>query len=134
MAGSVNNYAQEEKLAQELGVSARHVCIVGSTLICGRGNDVDLLCLVPSEGKLTECGFNPDIEGEYESSFRSYRRDGQNVIATTDPSFFFAEVAIAHAARMVVAGTFDMAQREDRVRFHSAVRDQVLARMAEELF
>lgn len=133
MAVIVNNYLQEERLAQELGVSVNHVCVVGSTLICGQGNDVDFLCLVPSEDKLTECGFAPDIQVEYESSLRSWRRDGQNVIATTDPNFFFAEVAIAHAARMVAAGPFDMSQRDERIRFHSEVREQVLARMGEDL-
>lgn len=67
---------------------------------------------------------------ENESPLRSFRRDGQNLIATTDPRFFFAEVAIAHAAKLVAVDKFNMAEREERIRFHSEVREQVLARLA----
>lgn len=124
-----NQFDHERALAKELGIPMPHVCVVGSTLICGSGNDVDVLCLVPSEECVTACGFEPDIEASYESPLRSFRRDGLNVIATNDARFFFAEVAIAHAARAVASGTFDMRSREDRVRFHSEVRQHVLARM-----
>lgn len=127
-------YSKEYALAKELGISPKHVCIVGSTLICGKGNDTDYLCLLPSESILDDRGFLPDVEAEYESPLRSFRREGQNLIATTDPSFFFAEVAIAHAARQIALGAFDMENRDERIRFHSAVREQVLARMSEELF
>ena len=122
---------QEEKMAHELGVPAEHVCIVGSTLICGAGNDTDFLCLLPSEDILLNRGFTPDVEVTYESPLRSFRRDGQNIIATTEPSFYFAEVAIAHAARMIAIDKFDMSNRNERIRFHSAVRGHVLARMSE---
>lgn len=127
-------FSKEYALANELGISPRHVCIVGSTLICGKGNDTDYLCLLPSESILDDRGFLPDVEVEYESPLRSFRREGQNLIATTDPNFFFAEVAIAHAARQIAVGAFDMENRDERIRFHSAVREQVLARMLEELF
>lgn len=131
MANQFDTYAEEAKLANELGVPDRHVCIVGSTLICGKGNDIDYLCLVQSEERLGGCGFGPDIKGVYESDLRSYRRDGQNIIATTSQNFFFAEVAIAHAARLMASGRFDMSQREERIRFHSEIRTQVMSRMVE---
>ena len=123
-----DKYQAEWDLAKELGVPVQHVCIVGSTLICGNGNDVDFLCLLPSEDKMAECGFEPDIEASYESPLRSFRREGKNAIVTTEPWFFYAEVAIAHAAREVAAGPFDMGQREERIRFHSIVRGSVLQR------
>ena len=121
---------EEMTLAKELGVSQRFVCIVGSTLICGAGNDIDFLCLVPGID-LEELGFLPDIEASYESPLQSFRRGSQNLIAVTDASFFFAEVAIAHAARIVAAEEFDMSNRDDRIRFHHAVRCEVLTRMSE---
>ena len=125
----MSNRLNELALAKELGIPSRHVCIVGSTLICGSGNDVDFLCLVPDESKLVSCGFAPDIEVQYESNLRSYRRDGQNVIATIEPNFFFAEVAIAHAARLIASDNFDMSNRDERIRFHSEVRNNVISRM-----
>ena len=130
----MKEYAQERKLAREIGVQTRHVCLVGSTLICGKGNDADFLCLLPSEDVLPGLGFAPDLEVEYESPLRSYRRDGINLIATTEPNFYFAEVAIAHAARAVANSAFDMSLREDRIRFHSEVRAQVLARLSDDPF
>ncbi len=123
--------AKEKMLANELGIADRHVCIVGSTLICGQGNDVDFLCLVPSETILEDRGFAPDIEVNYEPPLRSFRRDGLNAIAVTDPRFYFAEVAIAHAARLVAACPWDMAHRDNRIRFHGEVREQVLSRLAD---
>lgn len=127
-------YDQEAKIANELGVPARNVCVVGSTLICGGGNDVDFLCLVPSESVLNDLGFLPDAECIYETPMRSFRRGDQNLIVTTEPNFFFAELAIAHGARLVATSAFDMSQRDERIRFHSELREKVLARMVEELF
>lgn len=122
-------FAAEMRLAKELGVPYAHVCIVGSTLICGEGNDKDFLCLVPSEDKVTGAGFAPDIEVSYESALRSFRRGDQNIIATTSPEFFFSEVAIAHAAKLIADDSFDMSNRDERIRFHSTIRNQVLLRM-----
>lgn len=122
----------EATLAKELGIPARLVCVVGSTLICGEGNDVDFLCLLPSEEILEQHGFAPDIDAQYESPLRSFRRQDQNVIAVTDAAFFFAEVAIAHAAQSVARDTYDMRDRDERVRFHSEIRFEVLRRMADE--
>lgn len=126
----MNFYTQEAALAKELGIPTASVCVVGSTLICGEGNDIDFLCLVPSEELLEAKGFVADIEASYESPLRSFRRDAQNIIAVTDPAFFLAEVAIAHGARLIAAGQFDMRQREERIRFHSGVREQVIIRMS----
>jgi hypothetical protein len=124
------NYDAESRLAKELGIPSAHVCVVGSTLICGKGNDTDFLCLVPSIDRVEACGFVPDIELSYESPLQSFRREGQNVIATTDPRFFFAELAIAHAARLVATDViFDMRLREERIRFHGEIRQHVLVRL-----
>lgn len=129
----MSNRLTEIAIAKEIGIPAHHACVVGSTLICGSGNDVDILCLVPDEGMLSRIGFVPDIEAQYESVLHSYRRDGQNIIATNSPSFFYAEVAIAHAARAISAGHFDMKEREERIRFHGEVRAEVLARLADDV-
>lgn len=123
----------ERQMARVLEIEPRHVCIVGSTLICGKGTDVDYLCLVESEDVVTQKGFDPDTDLQYESDLRSFRRADENVIATTNPSFFFAEVAIAHAARVAGAEKFDMANRDHRVDFHSQVRAQVTTRLHEDL-
>lgn len=125
----MDHHDKERKLASELGVPVNHVCIVGSTLICGTGNDTDFLCLLPSEDGLAERGFIPDVEASYESPLRSYRRDGENLIATTNSEFFFAEVAIANAAKAIAGDRFDMSSRDDRIRFHSTIRECVLQRM-----
>jgi hypothetical protein len=116
-------------IAKKLGVQDRHVCLVGSTLICGSGNDFDFLCLVEDEDAVKELGFVPDIEVSYESPLRSYRRDNVNLIVTVDPNFFFAEVAIAHAAKAIATQNFDMGKREERIAFHSQVRESVLWRL-----
>lgn len=119
----------ERKVAKEFRIPERHACVVGSTLICGKGNDVDVLCLVPREEIVEAAGYRPDIEVEYESDLRSYRKDGVNIIATTSPNFFFAEVAIASAAAVIAMCKFNMSDRDSRVDFHSTVRTQVLARL-----
>ena len=36
----------ESDLAAELGISPLNVCLVGSTLICGKGNYLYLFCFV----------------------------------------------------------------------------------------
>jgi hypothetical protein len=127
------NQVREIELAKELGIKWAHVCLVGSTLICGKGNDADFLCLVPKEEVVTQHGFEPDIEVQYESDLRSFRRGDQNLIVTTNANFFFAEVAIAHAARLVANDKFDMGNRDERIRFHSAVRGEVVSRLAEDV-
>lgn len=124
----------EERVARDLGIPEQHVCTVGSTLICGKGNDVDLLCLVPSDDCLERAGFSPDAELRYESALHSWRRGEVNVIAVHDRAFFLAEVAIAHAAKAIREKTFDMRERDDRVSFHSIVRDAVLQRAEDPLF
>ena len=119
----------ESDLAAELGISPLNVCVVGSTLICGKGNDLDLLCLVPSDECLREAGFAPDTKIKYESALHSWRRGNTNIVAVENKAFFLAEVAIAHAAKQVQNGKWNMRDRDDRVIFHGAVRDAVMGRM-----
>jgi hypothetical protein len=118
-------------IAKELGVQERHVCLVGSTLICGKGSDIDFLCLLPDEGIVERLGFVADTELSYESPLLSYRRDNVNLIVTVDPNFFFAEVAIAHAAKAIAHQHFDMGNRKERIEFHSHVRENVLWRLVD---
>lgn len=110
------------QIASELGVAHANVCLVGSTLTCGKGNDVDLLCFVPSDECLIKAGFAPDTELRYESALHSWRRDGINIIATQDRGFFLSEIAIAYGAKLVRERSFDMTDRDDRIAFHSEVR------------
>lgn len=118
----------EAQISKELGIDPVHVCTVGSTLICGKGNDIDLLCLVPSDDCLIAAGFSTDIEAEYESDLASWRRGNINIIAVRDRAFFLAEVAIAYGAQTAGKYKFDMTQRDERVAFHSRVRSAVLSR------
>lgn len=120
----------EAKIAAELHVPSVNVCMVGSTLICGYGNDIDLLCLVPSDECLEKAGFKPDVERLYESALKSWRRDNINIIAVHDRAFFLTEVAIAYAAKVVHEIPLDMRHRHDRIAFHSQVRDIVLSRIS----
>lgn len=120
----------EVKIARELGIPLENVCTVGSTLICGKGNDVDLLCLVPSDACLLDAGFEPDVDVHYESALHSWRRGDINVIAVNDRAFFLAEVAIAHGAKAFRENPYDMTRREDRVAFHSIVRAEVTRRIS----
>lgn len=126
----------EASLARQLKIPERHVCVVGSTLICGKGNDIDYLCLVPNEKVVLDAGFILDAEVTYESELHSYRYNGENIIATTSEAFFYAELAIAHAARLLKEGaaTLDMSSRDDRIEFHQAIRAQVLARLRAQIF
>ena len=115
--------AIEIALSKELGISSARVAVVGSSLILGtEGNDIDCLCLVNNEDDVYKIGFVDDYETHYESPMHSYRRDGMNLIATTSRSFFFAELAIAYAARLVAQDAFDLTDRSERVRFHGAIR------------
>jgi hypothetical protein len=79
---------------------------------------------------LTDAGFVRDDYGHYQDLlFASWRRDDLNIIATPCSEFFFAEVAIAHAAKIVAGGeTFDMNTRAGRVAFHADIRGSVLMR------
>jgi len=121
--------ATELKIARELGIDPVNVCTVGSTLICGKGNDLDLLCLIPSVECLLQAGFQVDREVHYDSPLRSWRRGDINIIAVFDRAFFLAEVAIAHAARTFHQFPYSMSRREQRVEFHGAVRRAVLEHM-----
>jgi hypothetical protein len=118
----------EQKIASELQIDVWRVCLIGSTLICGKGNDQDFICLVAEEVVIAR-GFQADVECFYESPFRSFRRGDVNLIVTTDERFFFSEVAIAHAAKQIAQHDFDMTRRVDRVMFHSEVRENISRRL-----
>lgn len=120
----------EAKIATELGVDPMNVCTVGSTLICGKGNDIDLLCLVPGDECLEKAGFSPDTKLRYESALHSWRRGEINIIAVHDRLFFMAEVAIAYGAKIANEMKPDLRNREDRVAFHSQVREAVMSRIS----
>jgi hypothetical protein len=119
----------EIQIAKELGVPVQNVCTVGSTLICGKGNDTDLLCLVPSDDCLTKAGFSPDVDLQYESALHSWRRGDINIIAVNDRAFFLAEVAITYGAMAVRMVRYNMDDRADRVAFHTLIRGEVLRRI-----
>jgi hypothetical protein len=125
----MNRTEIEKQIAKELNIPESRACVVGSTLICGKGNDVDVLCLVPSEDVVTAAGYVADVEVHYNSPLRSFRKQGVNLIAVTDPAFFFAEVAIAHAVKVAAHMGLNMTERDARIVFHSDVREQVLLRM-----
>lgn len=114
----------ERIVANELGLPVQNVCMVGSTLICGEGNDEDFLVLLPVPKYLEGFGYRRDRDIElYDSSFQSYRRGRRNIIAVWDLEFFTSEAAIAHCARAVNKGRLvSMESRDDRVAFHSEVR------------
>lgn len=136
----MDKFALEKTLAKEFCIRPEHVSVVGSTLICGKGNDTDFLVLLPdalaNDTALARFGFVSDVELSYESPLRSYRREKENLIVTTDERFFFAEVAIANAAKVFRENksALDMSDRDDRIRFHSEVREAVLWRLAEVSF
>lgn len=121
----------ERDIAKELGISPHAVCLVGSTLICGEGNDRDFLCLIRDDDPLILAGFTPDEDHLlYDSEFVSWRREnGDNVIAVKDLAFFLAEVATAHAARMANNHPSDLSERGNRVNFHAMVRSKVTNRL-----
>lgn len=114
------------KLARELGVDDWQLYVVGSTLICGTGNDLDVLGFEIPDDVMLDLGFIPEGEA-YADVFMSWRRDADktNLLVTDDRAYFAAEMAAAVAARLVNGHTFDMSQRDDRVDFHRAIREEV---------
>lgn len=120
-------------IARLLGLPLEHVALVGSKLICGEGNDFDLLVLggPGSVEKLEAEGFVRDFEQDleqarYEGAFVSYRKGTANVLLVLDRGYFLSEIAIAHAARFMKAfPELDMNLRDTRVAFHGAVRHGV---------
>lgn len=123
-----NEMSLERKLAADLGIPAHRVCVVGSTLITGKGNDVDYLVLTPKEETLTKAGFIPDIEVAYESPLKSWRRGEQNIIHVTELEFFLAELTIANAAKLLNSGAYETKTRDGRIRFHSYLRTTAMFR------
>lgn len=128
----MNAQKETNMIAELLGVPQHHVCLVGSRLICGEGHDTDLLVLSGSELTLIEAGYHRDLEDAlYEdTAFVSWRKGDMNVLLTSDPQYFAAEVAIAYAAQAIAQNTFDMSDRDGRVAFHSLVRSVVAPHIA----
>lgn len=127
---SIADAQREAEIAQTLGIPSINVCVVGSTLICGRGNDLDLLALIHSDEALVKAGFKPDLEQPLykENGLTSWRKGGVNVIAVFDRALFVSEAAIAHAARAAKIAGVDMSERDRRVAFHGAVRRAIAER------
>lgn len=127
----------EGLIAGELRVLGVNVCLVGSTLINGAGNDEDYLVLLEDTKDLTWLGFGPDLAvNKYPSNFESWRRKKTNLIVTPDRGFFLSEVAIAEAARALVfharndgKAPFEMETREGRLAFHAIIRERVEIRL-----
>lgn len=132
-----NRIIKESQIASELKLLDASVCMVGSTLIKGEGNDEDFLVLLEDTKGLAGLGYQPDLEvNDYPSNFESWRRGKVNLIVTPDRGFFLSEVAIAEAARALSfharndgKEAFDMDNREGRVAFHSIVRESVEVRL-----
>lgn len=117
----------EKTIADQIGVFSENVCLIGSQLIVGKGNDTDFLCLQNDRARLQMVGFVEDIEGasEYDGAFASWRKDKTNLIVTQDRGFFLSEIAIAHSAMIIRSDDLDMETRDGRVDFHGRVRDWV---------
>lgn len=112
---------------REMGVPPRDWAIVGSTLICGEGSDVDVLCYTKNPDFPSDYGFKPDISEElYDSNFQSWRKDDLNILVTGNRDYFSSEVTIAEAAALLNENkTYDMSKRDGRVAFHRELRGRV---------
>lgn len=121
-------------LAKQLNVPYANLAIVGSTMICGKGGDLDVLCLMANElgtfDTLEREGFKPDITDAYDSEFQSYRKCELNLLVTHNVNYFIAELTAAVSAHIIFeSGHLDMSQREVRVTFHSLARQIMYPRL-----
>ncbi len=115
-------------LADELAISPDCLAVAGSTLICGEGNDLDVLALLPvaKVRKLEAFGFDHCTRYPYEGSpFTAFRRGTLNLLAITDRGFFLTELAAAKAAEWVQKQVNLFEDRETWVDFHGAIRDSL---------
>lgn len=112
---------------RDMGIRSSDWSIVGSTLICGEGSDVDILCYSTKSEFPSDYGFKPDIAEElYDSNFQSWRKGDVNILVTTNRNYFASEVTIAAAAALLNENTtYDMSLREGRVSFHRELRMRV---------
>lgn len=114
-------------LEKELSIPVENICLVGSRLICGKGNDWDFLVLC-REDTVERAGYIRDLDGDfYPSMFASFRKGDVNLIVTQDVAFFAGECAIAYSAMLFHhnRSELDMSNREGRVRFHGYVRNYI---------
>lgn len=118
-------------VAEQLNLPSINLSVVGSTLICGKGNDLDILCLMPPkcDEQLRLLGWNEDLDDQqahYDGHFASWRKDNTNLLVTSDHAYFMAEVTAAWSAHIIaVSGQLDMSRRDVRVAFHSLLRQKV---------
>lgn len=133
----INTWREEERIARELNILPVRVCLIGSKLIVGEGNDNDFLILLSDDKRLIDAGFEPDLEhNSYPSEFESWRKNDDNLIVTQDRGYFLSEYAIAYAAKSLFhharndgKEAFDMTTRDGRVMFHSIIREAVAQRL-----
>ena len=121
----INTWSRCRWRMQEMGIESHNWAIVGSTLICGKGNDVDILCYSYDFKFPMKYGFKPDLEDDtmYDSGFQSWRKGNVNLLVTTYRPYFTSEVTIAAAAALAnEPNRFDLNTREGRVAFHRELR------------
>jgi len=121
----INTWSRCRWRMQEMGIKLHEWAIVGSTLICGKGNDIDILCYSDDPKFPMKYGFKPDLEDDamYDSNFQSWRKGNFNLLVTTNRPYFTSEVTIAAAAALAnEPNRFDLNTREGRVAFHRELR------------
>ena len=113
---------------QEMGLKSHDWAIVGSTLICGKGSDIDILCYSDDPKFPMKYGFKSDLEDDtaYDSDFQSWRKGNVNLLVTANRPYFTSEVTIATAAALAnEPNRFDLNTREGRVEYHRELRMNV---------
>jgi len=125
------------EIADMIGVDESNVALVGSTLICGKGNDFDFLVLTQHADEVFhDLGFTRELDPQatnYPTQFTSWRKDKINLIVTDERGFFFAEYAAALSAMMISRNNYDFDTRDGRVEFHSAIRGFIEDKMGADL-
>lgn len=114
------------EVSQELGHDIMKMHVVGSSLISGDGNDIDIICLGVSDDGLIEAGYELESVAGYDSNFHSWRKDDVNILQVDNPVYFLCEIAIARGAKCAADMGADMSSREKRVAFHAYVRSVVM--------
>lgn len=100
--------------------------LVGSILITGRGKDIDIMCWHPTAEHPPEV-FEPDLDMSYDDAlFSSFRYGHINLLWCNSLDYFLTELAAAYGASIVFDNPdLDMTERENRVLFHSQIREEV---------
>ena len=124
----ITMWASQSRRMREMGIESHNWTIVGSTLICGEGKDIDILCYSNDPKFPMKHGFKPDLEDDtmYDSNFQSWRKGNVNLLVTTNRPYFTSEVTIAAAAALAnEPNRFDLNTREGRVEYHRELRMNV---------